>query len=83
MDTQELAAKLLVLLRQYYPKAVEERYKIELDPDKQGWELLESCARRRGFLISGGELDTERMANILLDEFRGGKLGRISLERPD
>lgn len=83
VDTQELAAKLLVLLRQYYPKAVEERYKIELDPDKQGWELLESCARRRGFLISGGELDAERMANILLDEFRGGKLGRISLERPD
>ena len=83
VDTEDLAAKLLVLLREYYPKAVTERYKIELDPEAQGWQLLESCARKRGFLIARGEVDTERMAAILLDEFRGGKLGRISLERPD
>ena len=82
VDTEDLAAKLLVLLREYYPKAVIERYRIELDPEAQGWQLLEACARKRGFLISGGEVDTERMAAILLDEFRGGKLGRISLERP-
>ena len=46
------------------------------------WDLLEAGGRKRGFLISGGEVDLERMANILLDEFRGGKLGRITLELP-
>ena len=47
-----------------------------------GYQLLEAAGRKRGFLISGGEIDTERMAKILLDEFRGGKLGRITLELP-
>ena len=82
LDTADLAAKLLVTLRAAYPKALTERYKIELSPDAQGWELLETCARKRGFLMAGGAVDTERMAAVLLDEFRGGKLGRISLERP-
>lgn len=82
LDTEDLAAKLLVTLRKNYPRVIEERYKIETDPDKQGWELLEDCARKRGFLMARGEVNTERMAAILLDEFRGGKLGRISLERP-
>ncbi|MGM9676953.1 MAG: ribosome biogenesis GTPase YlqF, partial [Butyricicoccus sp.] len=48
-----------------------------------GYELLMRAGRKRGFLISGGEIDTERMARILLDEFRGGKLGRITLETPE
>ena len=48
-----------------------------------GWALLEAGARKRGFLISGGEVDLERMAHILLDEFRGGKMGRITLELPE
>ena len=82
LDREELAVKLLNTLRESYPETLRERYKIELDPEAQGWELLQACARRRGFLISGGEVDTERMAAILLDEFRGGKLGRISLEKP-
>ena len=47
-----------------------------------GWRLLEAAGRRRGFLVSGGEVDTERMAKILLDEFRSGKLGRFTLEGP-
>ena len=47
-----------------------------------GWRLLETAGRRRGFLVSGGEADTERMAKILLDEFRSGKLGRFTLEMP-
>ena len=47
-----------------------------------GWRLLEAAGRRRGFLVSGGEVDTERMAKILLDEFRSGKLGRFTLEVP-
>ena len=83
LDGEELAAKLLVTLRESYPNAIRERYKIEPDPSAQGWELLEACARRRGFLMAGGHVNTERMAAVLLDEFRGGRLGRISLERPE
>ena len=49
----------------------------------QGWELLEAAAKKRGFLISRGEADTLRMANVLLDEFRAGKLGRLTLEVPE
>ena len=45
-------------------------------------EMLEQAGRKRGFLISGGEVNTERMARVLLDEFRAGKLGRVTLERP-
>ena len=82
LDPEALAASLLVTLRGSYPQAVTERYKIELDPAAQGWQLLEACARKRGFLMAGGHVDTQRMAAVLLDEFRGGRLGRISLERP-
>lgn len=82
LDGEDLAAKLLVTLRDLYPEAVRARYKIALEPEKQGWELLEDCAGSRGFLMAGGAVNTERMAAVLLDEFRGGKLGRISLERP-
>ena len=48
-----------------------------------GYRLLQAAGRKRGFLISGGEIDTERMAKILLDEFRGSKLGRFTLELPE
>ena len=65
------------------PEALKERYKVEADPAMAGWELLEQCARKRGFLISGGEVDTERMAKVLLDEYRGGRLGRITFEIPE
>ncbi len=82
LDTEDLAAKLLVTLRAMYPNAIRERYGFDPDPGAQGWELLETCARKRGFLMARGEVNTERMAAVLLDEFRGGKLGRISLERP-
>lgn len=83
MDTEALTCHLLELLSAHYPQAMTERYKIDADPSAQGWELLERAARKRGFLISGGEVDTQRMANILLDEFRGGKLGKITLEWPE
>ena len=82
LDTEDLAAKLLVTLRDSYPDAIRARYGVEPEADLQGWELLEACARARGFLMARGEVNTERMAAVLLDEFRGGKLGRISLERP-
>ncbi len=82
LDIEAIAAHLLAWLAKNYPELVTARYKITPSEDLAGWELLEMAARKRGFLISGGEVDTERMSNILLDEFRGGVIGRISLERP-
>ena len=81
-DVESVAAALLSRLRTLYPAAAAARYGLPDDPDLGGFELLEAAAKRRGFLVSRGELDTERMARVLLDEFRGGKLGRITLERP-
>ncbi len=82
MDLETLACHLIELLAKRYPQALLERFKVEVDPEQPGWELLEQCGRKRGFLISGGEVDTERMARILLDEYRSGKLGRITFESP-
>jgi len=82
LDVEELAARLMLKLRELYPAELSARYKFAPEPDMTGVELVEAAARRRGFLISGGELDTLRMAVILLDEFRGGVLGRMSLEKP-
>lgn len=83
LDTEELGGHLMALLRDRYPAALTERYRIEPKAEDSGYDLLEKAARKRGFLISGGETDTERMAKILLDEFRGGKLGRFTLEWPE
>lgn len=80
MDLEELAMRLMDYLGKYYPQAISERYKVTPEDGDDGWELLQKAARKRGFLISGGEVDTERMSRILLDEFRGGKLGRFTLE---
>lgn len=82
LDRETLAANFLVRLRDQYPTVIEQRYKFTPDQEASGYALLETAARKRGFLISGGELDTERMAAILLDEYRGGKLGRLTLETP-
>ncbi len=82
LDRETLAANFLVRLARTYPQAVKQRYKLEVTEDMAGWEMLEQCARNRGFLAGRGEYDTERMSAVLLDEFRGGKLGRITLERP-
>ena len=82
-DVEGLACALLELLRDRYPKALEERYKLTDMDGQPGWKLLERCARKRGMLVSGGDADTERMAKVLLDEFRGGKLGRFTLETPE
>ena len=80
VDIEELAMRLMDYLGRNYPRAVSERYKVTAEDSDDGWALLQKAARRRGFLISGGEVDTERMSRILLDEFRGGKLGRFTLE---
>ena len=82
-DVEELACALLELLRDRYPHTLEERYKLSAQDDLPGWELLEQAAQKRGMLVSGGEVDSERMAKVLLDEFRGGKLGRFTLETPE
>ena len=80
VDIEELAMRLTDYLGRNYPRAISERYKVTAEDGDDGWALLQKAARRRGFLISGGEVDTERMSRILLDEFRGGKLGRFTLE---
>ena len=82
MDLEELACYLMEFLAQNYPACLEERYKITPEAGESGYDLLLRAGRKRGFLISGGEVDTERMAKILMDEFRGGKLGRFTLELP-
>ena len=82
MDIEELASSLMALLAAHYPEAIQTRYKIELPEGAQGWELLEAAGRKRGFLISGGEVNLERMSRILLEEYRSCKLGRFTLEQP-
>ena len=83
LDRETLGANFLLRLCRMYPKALEERYKIVSDPEMNGYELLEQAAKKRGFLVSRGEYDIERMANTLLSEYHDGKLGRLSLERPN
>ena len=83
LDKETLAANFMLRLRESYPEALRERYKIEPDPALNGYELLEQAAKKRGFLISRGEYDLERMANTLLKEYHEGKLGRLTLEMPD
>ncbi|MDO5141655.1 MAG: ribosome biogenesis GTPase YlqF [Eubacteriales bacterium] len=82
LDVETLGCKLLELLAVQAPQAIIERYGVTIpaESDFLGYELLQQAGRRRGFLLRGGEIDTERMAHILLDEFRGGVLGRITLE---
>ena len=80
MDLETLGANFMLRMKQHYPQSIKERYKIDVSEQATGFELLELAARKRGFLIAGGEIDITRMSVILLDEFRGGKLGRITLE---
>ncbi len=81
-DKETLVCRLLETLCKTKPEAISERYKIEIDEGMQGWEILELIGRKRGFLIKGGEIDFERAAVIVTDEFRAGMLGRITLELP-
>lgn len=82
LDKETLGANFMLRLRELYPKAIEERYKFVPDPDMNGFELLEQAAKKRGFLVSRGEYDIERMANTMLGEYHDGKLGRLTLEAP-
>ncbi|MBQ3054216.1 MAG: ribosome biogenesis GTPase YlqF [Clostridia bacterium] len=82
MDVEELACYLLDYLKTEYPMALMERYKLEIVEDKMGYEILEDICKKRGFLLGKGEFDYFRGANILLNEFRDCKIGRITLEMP-
>lgn len=85
LDIEYIAILLVGRLRRIAPEKLSERYKLgdmaQYDA-LQDWELFEVIGKKRGFLISGGDIDYERCANMLLDEFRGAKIGRISLELP-
>ena len=81
-DKETIACRLLESLARTNPQAIEQRYKITGVELLQGWEILEMIGRKRGFLVKGGEIDYERSSVIVADEFRGGKLGRITLELP-
>ena len=82
LDVETLGAHLITLLKNRYPDALRERYKIDFT-DEENFDLIEKAAKKRGFIVSGGEVDYERMARVLLDEFRAGKLGRMTLEMPE
>ena len=83
LDIEALAMKLLANLAVNYPDTLASRYKIDISENDSGFDLLEKVGRKRGMLISGGEINTERAAITVLDEYRSGKLGRITLEKPD
>lgn len=77
-DVEALAMELGAYLSEHYPEKLKERYKL----DSFEGNILELIARKRGMMISGGEPDTERAAITLLDEYRSGKIGKITLEMP-
>ncbi len=83
LDTETLATIFIRKLRALGAEPLKARYGVEITDEMTDAEVLEAIGRRRGFLVSGGEINTERTALILLDEFRSGKLGRISLEVPE
>lgn len=84
LDIEHLAMRFLQTVAENYPKLLCARYNLtpEEIEGKDGFDLLELVGRKRGMLQSGGVVNTERAAIMLLDEFRGGKLGRITLEKP-
>lgn len=82
LDSEELAVGLLEILSTEYEGNLRSRYKLTEPLDEDRWELLQQIGRKRGMLISGGEVDTLRASVMLLDEFRGQKIGRITLEHP-
>jgi len=86
LDIESIAMALCGRLREFYPEELCLRYKISEIPsceEMDNYDLLTLIGKKRGFCISGGEIDTERAANMLIDEFRAGKIGRISLDMPN
>lgn len=82
LDLESLAARLAGVLWRNYPEAMRARYKLDPAPDASDSDLLLEIGKRRGYLISGGEIDLERTSRVLLEEYRAAKLGRFTLELP-
>ncbi len=82
VDVEALASRLLYVLNGMYRDTLTSRYKIQIEDEEDGYEILKKVGKSRGMLISGGEINTERAAITVLDEFRSGKLGRVTLELP-
>lgn len=83
IDIELLAMRLLEVLKQGYPELLESRYKIDPEQFDDFYDMLIAVGKKRGMMIKGGEVDTERAAIMLLDEYRGGKLGNLTLEYPE
>ena len=83
IDTETLACHFITLLAKYYPQTLSERYKLEAPEDADGYDLLQLAGKKRGYLVSGGEVNTERMAKALMDDYRSSKLGKLTLESPE
>ncbi len=83
IDVEELACHLAELLWKYYPDTLRNRYGIDVSADLPGYMLIEEMGRKRGYLLARGEINTERMSKVLLDEYRLGKLGFFTLEMPE
>ena len=83
IDIEELACFLIQLLWKRYPDAIRERYGVELEADMMGYDMLQVIGKKRGYLLARGEINTERTAKVLIDEYRAGKLGTFTLEWPE
>ncbi len=83
MDIEELACHLMTRLAAHYPQTLQDRYGIEIPGDATAYDLLQLTGKKRGFLMARGEINTERMARVLLDDYRAGKLGRLTFELPE
>lgn len=83
IDIETLALELIKILTEKYPDSLASRYGDTLYDCETPLEIYEAICKRRGFILRGGDFDYERAARIILDEFRAGKLGRLSLENPD
>ena len=83
IDVEELACFLIKLLWKRYPDSIRERYGVELEEDMMGYDMLQVIGKKRGYLLARGEINTERTAKVLIDEYRAGKLGTFTLEWPE
>lgn len=83
IDSETMAIRLIDYIKNYYADRLCQRYKLDSIDGKQSWEILEMIGKKRGMLISGGEIDYERASVMLLDEFKKGKLGKFTFEMPE
>lgn len=83
MDIETLAVNFINEVKERYGHLLEERYKFTLDKEAEAYDILCEIGRKRGMVIRGGEIDTERAAVMLMDEYRAGKIGKTTLDSAD